>query len=225
MGVIARFKDIMSANINALLDRCENPAKMIDEYLRKLTEDLAEVKKETASVMAEETRAKRLLDENQADAAKYAGLAQKAIAAGNDEDAKIFIAKKQSIEAAGTDLQKTYDIAHDNAQKMRAMHDKLTNDISALEARRANVKAKVAVAKTQDRMNQINSSMDSASSSMQAFERMEAKADRMLDEANAMSQLNEKPVDAAAEAEKRYTGVNDQSVDDELAKMKAEMGL
>ena len=152
-------------------------------------------------------------------------MAHKAISAGNDGDAKIFIAKKQEIEAKGADLQKTYDIAHDNAQKMRAMHDKLTNDITTLEARRANVKAKVAVAKTQEKINKINSSMDTASSSMQAFERMEAKADRMLDEANAMSELNEKPMDAAAEAEKRYSGVNDQSVDDELAKMKAEMGL
>lgn len=198
---------------------------MIDEYLRKLTEDLAEVKRETASVMAEEKRTKRLLDDNTAEVEKYTDLAHKAISAGNDGDAKIFIAKKQEIEAKGADLQKTYDIAHDNAQKMRAMHDKLTNDITTLEARRANVKAKVAVAKTQEKINKINSSMDTASSSMQAFERMEAKADRMLDEANAMSELNEKPMDAAAEAEKRYSGVNDQSVDDELAKMKAEMGL
>ena len=53
MGILARFKDIMSANINALLDKCEDPAKMIDEYMRQLTEELADVKKETAGVMAE----------------------------------------------------------------------------------------------------------------------------------------------------------------------------
>ena len=64
MGILARFKDIMSANINALLDKCEDPAKMIDEYMRQLTEELADVKKETAGVMAEEKRTKRMLDEN-----------------------------------------------------------------------------------------------------------------------------------------------------------------
>lgn len=225
MNILVRFKDIMSANLNALLDACENPAKMIDEYLRQLTEDLAEVKKETAAVMAEETRTKRMVDENTADVDKYTQLAKKALAAGNEGDAKVFIAKKQELETRGLDLQKNYEVAHGNAQKMREMHDKLVNDIESLKTRRASIKAKVAVAETQDRMNKINDSMSAASGSMQAFERMEEKANRMLDEADAMASLNEKPVDAAAEAEARYTGINDQSVEDELAKLKQEMGL
>ena len=63
MGVIQRFKDIMSANINAMLDKAENPEKMIDQYMRNLEDDLGKVKAETASVMAEEARAKRAYDE------------------------------------------------------------------------------------------------------------------------------------------------------------------
>ena len=62
-GIITRFKDIMSSNINALLDKAEDPSKMIDQYLRNLESDLGKVKAETASVMAEEKRAKRQLDE------------------------------------------------------------------------------------------------------------------------------------------------------------------
>ena len=63
MGIIARFKDIMAANINALLDKAEDPEKMIDQYLRNLESDLGNVKAETAAIMAAETRAKRELDE------------------------------------------------------------------------------------------------------------------------------------------------------------------
>ena len=48
MGIIARFKDIMAANINALLDKAEDPEKMIDQTMRNLTKDLAEVKQERA---------------------------------------------------------------------------------------------------------------------------------------------------------------------------------
>ena len=48
MGILTRFTDIMKSNINALLDKCEDPAKMIDQTLRDLREDLAEVKKRSS---------------------------------------------------------------------------------------------------------------------------------------------------------------------------------
>ncbi|HPI16802.1 MAG TPA: PspA/IM30 family protein, partial [Mesotoga sp.] len=70
MGILERFNDIIKSNINALLDKFEDPSKMIDQYMREMIEDLAEVKKGTASVMAEETRTKRLVDENAAEVAK-----------------------------------------------------------------------------------------------------------------------------------------------------------
>lgn len=89
MGIITRFKDIMTANINALLDKCEDPSKMIDEYMRQVTEQLAEVKKETASIMAEEKRTARLVEENKEQIDKYDGLARKALTAGNEVDAKV----------------------------------------------------------------------------------------------------------------------------------------
>ena len=63
MGILARFKDIMAANINALLDKAEDPEKMIDQTMRNLTSDLGKVKEETAAVMADEQRCKRELDE------------------------------------------------------------------------------------------------------------------------------------------------------------------
>ncbi|MFQ9509371.1 MAG: PspA/IM30 family protein [Lachnospiraceae bacterium] len=82
MGVIQRFKDIMSANINALMDKAEDPAKMIDQYLRNLESDLGKVKAETASIMAEENRAKRELDECIAEVSKMQIYAEKAVMAG-----------------------------------------------------------------------------------------------------------------------------------------------
>ncbi len=224
MSIISRFKDIMSANINALLDKCEDPAKMIDEYMRQVTEQLAEVKKDTAGVMAEEKRMKRLIDENNENIAKYDNLARKALTAGNEDDARVFLAKKQKYVENGVDLQKSYDIAHDNATKMREMHDKLTKDLQTLEQRRKNVKAKVAIAKTQEKMNKITGSMDAASGSMKAFERMEEKADRMLDQVNSMTELNSESVDEAVSLEAKYAN-SEQSVDEELAKLKKEMGL
>ena len=226
MGIIQRFSDIMSANINALLDKMEDPAKMIDQYLRDMTEDLAEVKRETAGVMAEETRAKRMLEDNTREIEKYDGLARKALQAGNEGDARVFLAKKQQLGEKAASLQATYDAAHANAQKMRQMHDKLVGDIESLNARREMIKAKVAVARTQQKVNEYTSSADKAAGAMNAFERMEAKADAMLDRANAMADLNQPPRDEAAALEEKYQSAGASSaVDDELEKLKKEMGL
>ena len=76
MGILTRFKDIMASNINALLDKCEDPEKMIDQYMRNLESDLGNVKAETASVMAEETRAKRELDDCNEQIAKMQSYAE-----------------------------------------------------------------------------------------------------------------------------------------------------
>lgn len=226
MGVLQRFSDIISANVNALLDKAENPEKMIDQYLRDLSKDLAEVKKETAGVMAEESRTKRLVDENANEVAKYADLAKKALMAGNEEDARVFLSKKQDLEAAGAGLQTSYAMAHENAIKMRQMHDKLVQDINSLNSRRTIIKSKVAVARTQERLNKVDSTTNKSKSAGDAFTRMEEKADRMLDEANAMSELNSPAVDEAQALEEKYKGADtNASVEDELSALKAQLGL
>ena len=74
MGILDRFTTIVKANINELLDKAEDPAKMVDQYLVDLTESLAEVKQETAAVMAEEKRTKRAADENAEEAARMEDL-------------------------------------------------------------------------------------------------------------------------------------------------------
>ena len=227
MGILTRFKDIMSANINALLGKCEDPEKMIDQYMRNLESDLGKVKAETASVMAEETRAKRELDECTEQINKMQSYAEKALRAGNEADARSFLEKKQQLTATQASLTQAYNVAADNAAKMRQMHDKLVKDISALEAKRAAIKATVKAAKAQERINKVGSSVVGANNSMEAFNRMEAKANKMLDEANAMAELNSsaEEADINSLAAKYDEEPADTAVDDELAALKAQMGI
>ncbi len=226
MGIISRFKDIMSSNINALLDKCEDPEKMIDQYLRNLESDLGKVKAETASVMAEETRSKRALDECAEEVKKFQNYAMKAVEQGNDDDARKFLEKKNQLTEKQTSLQQSYDMSVTNAAKMRQMHDKLVNDIGQLNSRKDAIKAKLAVAKTQERLNKIGSSVAGAQNDISAFGRMESKVDKMLDEANAMAELNslESTDSTAALAEKYQDTVVATAVEDELAALKAQMG-
>ena len=229
MGILSRFKDIIAANINALLDKAEDPEKMINQYLRDLAADLAEVKQETASVMADEEKARRNVEANKEQIAKYLRLAKKALEAGSEEDAKTFIKKKQELEATGESLQQIYEVAKSNSTKMQQMHDKLVGDISVLNARKEELEAKLKIAKAQEQVNKLVESTAAARAgqTMDAFARMEDRINKKLDEANAMAKLNAKETtDEVAAAEARYkdSEVNSK-VDDELEALKLQMGL
>ena len=222
MGILTRFKDIMSSNINALLDKAEDPEKMIEQCLRNLNSDLGKVKSETAVVMAEEQRSKRELEECNAEINKMQSYAVKALEAGNEDDARKFLEKKGALTNKQQGLQQAYDLASANAQNMRAMHDKLVKDISELESRKEMIKGKMAVAKTQERLNKMTSNLN-GNSSIAAFDRMEAKANAALDKANAMAELNAGPQDSIDDLTAKYANASS-DVDDELAALKASLG-
>lgn len=220
MSILSRFKDIMASNINALLDKAEDPEKMIDQYVRNLNRDLGKVKSETAAVMAEEQRAKRAVDECQAEIEKMERYAVKALEALNEGDARKFLERKVSLAKTLSGLEQAYQAAATNAQQMRQMHDKLVDDIGQLESRRSMLKAKWSVAKTQERLNK----MGIADHSLSAFKRMEDKVNRTLDEAKAMAELNAEPKDEIEDLAAKYDEPKEKdSVAAELAALKAKM--
>lgn len=221
MSILKRFTDIMSANINSLLDKCEDPAKMVDQILRNLNDDLGKVKAETASIMAEETRAKRELAECNQEINKLVEYAKRAVKSGNDDDARFFLSKKADLTKNQETLEQKVQIASTNALKMRQMHDKLIKEINDLNARRDDIKAKVATANMQKRLNDLGGSLHHSTASLGAFARMEEKANRMLDEANAMAELNT-PKDNLQSLMDKYDAQPSSSIEDELAALKNE---
>lgn len=223
-GILSRFKTIMEANINALLDKAEDPVKMADQLARDLEKDLGEVKAETVSVMAEEKRAKRAYDEGVAEVEKLQRYAEKAVLAGNDADAKVFLSEKAAKAANLESLKGAWDLAAANAAKMREMHDKLTEQLKQVENRKAAIRAKAAMVKSQQKANEIKS--DLGGSSLAAFDALEEKLNRKLDEAEAAAELNTKK-DDMADLMAKYDDdatVQDSGVEDELAALKAKLG-
>lgn len=225
MGILSRFSDIMRSNVNAMLDKLEDPSKMVDQMLLDLRKQLADVKNETAGVMADARSAQRRVDDMTAQINKYQTAAENALKSGNEDDARSLVSQKQQLEQTLIGLTQTAQLANDNANKMRQMHDKLVNDIAALEARRSSIKAKTAAAKAQEHVNKVLDGGTKASASIETFNRLEEKADKALDQAMAHADLNA-DINAGGDLAAKYAGgVANQSVDDELAAMKAKLGI
>lgn len=226
MSMLQRFKDIMSSNINALLDKAEDPEKMIDQMIRNLQSDLGKVKSETATVMAEEARLNRQLTELKAEEEKMITYAKKALQAGSDDDAKLFLEKKNSIQNKASEVETRLISARQNSQNMKAMHDKISSQVADLNARKNEIKAKIQQAKLQEKMNTMTSSFTGAAS-ISKFDEIEEKANAMLDKANAMQELNQVNDGGIDDLMSKYDSATDStsSVDDELAALKDSLGL
>lgn len=221
MGILSRANDILRSNINALLDKAEDPEKMVNQYLRDALSDLAKVKSETAGVMAEETRAKKALDANNDNIVRYEALAAKALAAGDEGDALKFLEEQTRYEESGKSLLDTYTLAAANAAKMRELYNKLTDDIRILESRRNAIIAKASVAKAQERVNKFGGS-EKYGRSMTKFDELERKIDQKLDKALAEAELNTIPQSELSQLEAKYTA-HSATAQEKLTALKAKL--
>jgi phage shock protein A len=220
MGILSRFRDIMASNIHALLEKADDPEKTIDEYMRSLNRDLGAVKAETASVLADERRTKRALDECSDEIQKLQRYAEKSVEAGRDGDARKFLEKKAAQAEKAEQLQAAYDAAAAAAANMKQMQDKLVADIGELEARRAQLKGKIAATQVQQRLNSISSSSGAGDS---AFDAMEEKVNSAYDEAMALAELRagkQDDLDEQLAQLERNAGTN---AEDELAAIKEKL--
>jgi phage shock protein A len=228
MGILSRFSDIMSANINAILSKAEadNADKLLEKYLRDAKESLAQVKAETAAVIAEETGLARKLADNETECHKYENYAAAAVKKGNDDDARKFLTYKNRLETEREDLFSQYARAKENSEKMRQMLKKLFDDINASEDKIRELKQKLTMAKQQEKLNKLTEQF--ANTPLSAADSLFDAVQKRVDAADAAMALDKAFLKETNEVEnlaKKYDatsqGFKPDQVEDQLARLKA----
>jgi phage shock protein A len=138
MSMFSRIKEMMENKMDDLWDKTDDLEKMIEQNLRDLNRDLGKVKAEMASVLAEEQRLKRELNECQEGIDKMERYSIKALDEGNEEDVRRFQDKKLVMTAKLSDLQAAYQFASSKSQEMNPILDNLVADIRELESIKRN---------------------------------------------------------------------------------------
>lgn len=223
LETLGRIPKILNANLNDLLDKAEDPEKMVDQLLRDYKEDLAEVKANTAEVKAVALGAKRDLEKAKEDVQQKATAAQNALKAGNEEDCKKLIELKQKAEALLPRLQENYDIAAKNEEQMTKAYNELVSRIQELEDKKESIKSTIKIAKAQESQNKMVSHATSIAAD-DTIAKYEQQAERRLAKAQAESELNSS-LTADEDLVDKYSSSTSTTVEDEFAKMKAELGM
>ncbi len=135
MGIFSRFSDIVNSNINAILDKAEDPEKIVRLMIQEMEDTLVEVRTAAARSIADKKELNRKLTALEQEQADWAAKAELALSKGREDLAKAaLVEKSQATEAANT-LRADYEIIDDGLAK-------LNEDIARLEMKLSDAKTR-----------------------------------------------------------------------------------
>lgn len=174
MGVFSRFLDIVNANINSLLDKAEDPQKMLRMMIQEMEDTLIEIKSSCAAKMANRTKLNRQHQETEETIKRWQSRAELAVEKGRDDLAREALLEKKRTIAALARIEeelKNYDTLIDDSKK----------EINQLEDKLEEVKKKYRMLMEKQRQEEERSRTQSSMKQdpMDHFNSMEEKIDRM----------------------------------------------
>lgn len=135
MSIFSRIPDIINSNINALLDRAEDPEKMVRLIIQEMEETLVEVRTTSARAIADKKELSRRAGAFRDEAEEWERKAELAVSKGRDDLARAALAERRKSEDAAKALEGDLEILEDTL-------DKLGTDIAALEKKIKDAKAR-----------------------------------------------------------------------------------
>lgn len=218
MSIFGRIRDLLSANINAMLDSAEDPEKMANEYLRQLSNEEYEVKASVAQAMADATRLNRLEAQYMGDTESWDRKAEAALKAGDEALAKGALARKVQASKLFTEYTQQSDAQEEQVVKLQEALVALQTRIAETRAKRDLIVAKKNRAQTQEAI-QRTVRRASEVSALDKLDQLEQRVDERLDRAEAMSKLEGDTLENKFKDLER-----DSEVDAELAELRKRIG-
>jgi phage shock protein A len=201
------------SNINAIIDKAEDPIKMTDQYIRDMTEDLEDAEKAVASQIAIEKRFKALYEEQAALVEKRTQQAHTAAQAQNVELARRALEEKKAAEAKRDEYKASYDQNKLAADNLRAKLEEMRKQLTAMKNKRETLVARYNAAKAQTEINKAMNGFGSDTASA-GLKRMEEKMLAMEARAEASNEMSTR--EKSLDEEFENLG-KDKVVEDELA--------
>lgn len=220
MGIFARISDIFKSNINDLLDRSEDPEKMLKQMVIEMEEAVNKATMAMGQALANEKTLQRQVEQKRREADEYQQKAVQAVNLGRDDLAKQALERKNQLTKAASDLEKPLIEAQSASTTLRAQLDKLKAKLEEARVRQSTLIARAQAAKAKKQVAQSLSGV--GGDAFGKFEKFEQKIEKQEAEADAFSQMAGESTTTLDDelAKLSTTG----AADSELAALKAQMG-
>jgi phage shock protein A len=215
MGLFDRLKRVVSANLNDLINKAEDPEKMLEQALLEMQEDLVELRQGVAQAIAAQKRTEKQYNDAVSDVSKWQHNAQSAVQKGDENLARQALERKKSANENSIALKTSLDQQVTQVDTLKKSMIQLESKITECKNKKDMLKARITAAKAQEQIGSMVTNMNS-NSAMAAFERMEEKV--LMQEARAQSTAEL----AGADLDSQFARLEGSSdIDDELAALKA----
>ena len=213
MGIFSRFTDIVNSNINALLDKAEDPEKMVRLIIQEMEDTLVEVRSASAKTLANKKEIIQQVNKLQAEADDWQAKAELAISKDREDLARAALQEKKKCQEHADALEKELAVIEEQISKLQ-------NEIGQLQDKLADAKARqktiIMRQKTVSSRLDVKRTLDSnkVDSAMGRFEQYERKIDDLESQVEAYDLGKKTLADEFADLE------SDDKIDDELAALK-----
>ena len=221
MAIFERLSDLLKANVNDMLDKAEDPEKMVKQIIIDMEAQVNSATQALGAAMGSEKQALKQLESAKAASADWTNKAKVALTAGNEELAKKALAQKTSVDGDLVLFQAAYDSM---SMQVGQLKDQVRQLKSKLEEARMKQNMLITRSKMADAQKSVSTSLNStdSTSAFSKLDKMEQKVNAKEAEAQAFTEMASESNSVADEFEALEKTA---AVDDELAKLKAEMGI
>lgn len=214
MGMFSRLTDIINANINSLLEKAENPEKMIKLIIQEMEETLVEVRSSAAKNLADKKSLERSLKAGELSVTNWQQKAELAMSKSREDLARIALQEKhkavEQIEIIGEQLAALNDVLEKVQDDSQRLQDKLSEAKRRQESFLIRQKSAVVRLKAKQQLHSAD-----IEESMIKFERFQQKVDDLEAQVEAYDLTNNKSLESKFKALE-----NEDAVEQELAQMK-----
>jgi phage shock protein A len=219
MGILDRVSTLLRANINDMIDRAEDPEKVVKQLIADMNNQLIQVKTQVAASIADEKQLYQRYQDNQAKANDWQQRAEMAVEKGQDDMAREALQRRNAFQQTADGFKEQYDQQAAQVETLKTALHELEVKIQDAQTKEQLLIARARRAKAETQIRSTLSGLDQ-SSALASFQRIEEKVSMQEARASAMAELDTDTM------EHRFQLMEQESaVDQQLAALKAKKGL